>query len=60
MNALKLDSFKEINEKSFLVKNGTVLKYTELDTGIETLRLKYKVLKNKIFSRITDRIKNGS
>ena len=45
MNALKLDSFKEINEKSFLVKNGTVLKYTELDTGIETLRLKYKVLK---------------
>ena len=45
MNALKLDSFKEINEKSFLVKNGTVLKYTELDTGIEKLRLKYKVLK---------------
>ena len=59
MNALKLDSFKEINEKKFLDKNGIALKYTELETGTEKLRIKHKVMKQD-FSRITDRIKNGS
>ena len=41
MNALKLDSFKEINEKKFLDINGIVSKYTKLETGIEKLRVKY-------------------
>ena len=59
MNALELDSFKEINEKNFQDKNGIVLKYNELDTGIDKLRVKYKALKQE-WSRITDRIKNGS
>ena len=40
MNALKLDLFKEISEKSFLDENGIVSKYTELNTGIEKLRVK--------------------
>ena len=40
MNALKLDLFKEISEKRFLDKNGIVSKYTELDTGIEKLKVK--------------------
>ena len=59
MNALKLDLFKEISEKSFLYKNGIVSKYTELNTGIEKLWVKHKALKQD-WSRITDRIKNGS
>ena len=59
MNVLKLDSFKEISEKGFLDKNGIVSKYTELDTGIEKLRIKHKALKQD-WSRITDRIKSGS
>ena len=59
MNVLPLDSLKKINEKNFLDKNGIVLKYTEIDTGIEKLRVEYKALKQD-WSRITDRIKNGS
>ena len=59
MNPLKLDSFKEINEKKFLDINGVVSKCTKLDTGIDKLRVKYKALKQD-WSRITDRIKNGS
>ena len=59
MNTLKLDSFKKINEKNFLDKNGIVSKYTELDTGIEKLREKCKALKQD-WSRITDRIKYES
>ena len=59
MNALKLDSFNEINEKKFQDKNSIVSKYTELDTGIDKLRVKCKALKQK-WSRITDCIKNGS
>ena len=59
MNALKLDLFKEISEKRFLDKNGIVSKYTELDTGIEKLKVKHKALRQD-WSRITDRIKNGS
>ena len=59
INALKLDSFKAINEKKFQVKNGIVSKYIELDTAIDKLRVKYKALKQE-WSRITDRIKNGS
>ena len=54
-----MDLFKEISEKSFLDKNGSVSKYAELDTGIEKLRVKHKALKQD-WSRITDRIKNGS
>ena len=59
MNVLEFDSFKEINEKNFQDKNGFVSKYTELDAGIDKLRVKYKALKQE-WSRITDRIKNGS
>ena len=59
MNALKLDSFNEINEKKFQDKNSIVSKYTELDTGIDKLRVKCKALKQK-WRRITDCIKNGS
>ena len=59
MNALKLDSFKAIREISFVDKHGIVLKYTELDTGLQKLRIKHKVLKQN-WSRITDGIKNGS
>ena len=59
MNTLKLDLFKEISEKSFLYKNGIVWKHTELDTGIEKLRVKHKALKQD-WSKITDHIKNGS
>ena len=59
MNALKLDLFKEISEKSFLDKNSIVSKYTELDIGIEKLRVKHKALKQD-WSRIKDCIKNGS
>ena len=59
MNALKLDSFKEINEKNFKDKNGIVSKYTELDTGIDKFRVKYKALKQE-WSRITYCVKNGS
>ena len=51
MNALKLDLFKEISEKSFLDKNAIVSKYTELDTGIEKLRVKHKALE-QAWSRI--------
>ena len=57
MNALKLDLFKEISEKKFLDKNGIVSKYTELDTGIEKMRVKHISLKQD-WSRITDRVKN--
>ena len=56
MNVLKLDSFKEINEKKFQDKNGIVSKYTELETGIDKLRVKYKALKQE-WSSITDCIK---
>ena len=49
MNALELNSFKEINEKNFQGKNGNVSK----------LRVKYKALKQE-WSWITARIKNGS
>ena len=59
MNALKLDLFKEISEKSFLDKNGIVSKYAELDTGIEKLRVKHKALKQD-WNRITEHIKNRS
>ena len=59
MNALKLDLFQEISEKSFLDKNGIVSKYAELDTGIEKLRVKHKALKQD-WNRITERIKNRS
>ena len=59
MNALELDSFKKINEKKFQNKNGTVLKYNEIDTGIDEVRVKYKALKQD-WSRITDHINNGS
>ena len=41
MNAMKLGSFKEINEKNFQDKNGIVPEYTELGTGIDKLRVKY-------------------
>ena len=58
-NAVKLDSFKEINEKHFQDKNSIVLNYNELDTGIDKLKVKYKVLKQD-WSRITNRIKNGT
>ena len=58
INALKLDLFKEISEKSFLDKNGIVPKYTELDIGIEKLRVKHKALKQD-WCRITDGLKNG-
>ena len=53
MNALKWDLFKEINEKNFLDKNDIVSNYTELGTGIEKFRVKYKALKQD-WSRITD------
>ena len=59
MNALKLDSFKAIREIGFVDKHGIVLKYTELDTGLQKLRIKHKALKQN-WSRITDGIKNGS
>ena len=59
MNGLKLDSFKEIDKKSFLGKNGIVSKYAEIDTGIKNLRVKYKARKQD-WSRTTDSIKNGS
>ena len=59
MNALELDSFKKINEKKFQNKNGIVLKYNEIDTGIGKVRVKYKPLKQD-WSRITDHINNGS
>ena len=59
MNALKLDSFKKINKKIFLDKNSIVSNYTELDTGIEKLRVKFNALKQD-WHRITDRIKNES
>ena len=59
MNALELDTFKKINEKKFQNKNGIVLKYNEIDTGIDKVRVKYKALKQD-WSRITDHINNGS
>ena len=59
INALRLDLFKEINEKKFQDKNGIVLKYTELGIDIDKLRVKYKALKQE-WSRIRDSIKNGS
>ena len=52
MNALKLGSFRKINEKNFLDKNDIVSKYAELNTCIE----KYKSLKQD-WSRITDHTK---
>ena len=59
INALKSDPLKEINEKNFLDKKGIVSKYTQLGTGIGKWKVKYKALKQE-WSRITDRIKNGS
>ena len=53
MNALKLHSFKEINENSFQDKNVIVSKYIELDTRIDKLRVKYKTLKQN-WSRRTN------
>ena len=59
MNNLKLDLFKEINEKKSQVKNCIGSKYAELGTGIGILRAKYKALSQE-WSKITDCIKNGS
>lgn len=59
VKALKLDPFKEMNEKNFQDKSGNILEHAELDTSIEKLRVKYKTLKQE-WNKITDRIKNGS
>lgn len=55
MNAVKSDSFKEINEKYFQDKNSIVSNYAEIAIGIEQLRVKYKALKQDWSS-----IKNGT
>ena len=53
-------SFREQNNRNnFVLKDGTALKYVNIDTSVEKLRRKYANLKTE-WRKLRDRVKLGS